>query len=204
MSKSKMAKRTVEDIKNGLNLLATTDVSKYAAAVKNGLPYDYKEDIAVDSLAYIKQLEAREWDLFDLLSSAWFGKRYYFRQDNGTVYSRASCEYLTLDQAIDEFAGKLTNEFKSYPETQIPKWINPDGSILCPYCGTAMRMIPAWEKTMPDMSGNVWTARGKCPACGSITPEMHGRTAKEANAAAYAAAQWGHMPRYGSPTEVNP
>lgn len=122
MSKSKMAKRTVEDIKNGLNLLATTDVSKYAAAVKNGLPYDYKEDIAVDALSYIQQLEARECDLFDLLSSAWFGKRYYFRQDNGTIYSRASGEYLTFDQAIDEFAGKLTNGYKSDPKARVSKW----------------------------------------------------------------------------------
>lgn len=78
---------------------------------------------------------------------------------------------------------------------KVPKWMNDDGSILCPYCGTTMRMIPAWQKSIPDMGGYMWAARGKCPACGSITPEMHGRTAKEANAAAYAAAQWGHMPQ---------
>ena len=71
MSKSKMAKRTVEDIKNGLNLLATTDVSKYAAAVKNGLPYDYKEDIAVDALAYIEQLE-KAVDVFAAKLPVWY------------------------------------------------------------------------------------------------------------------------------------
>lgn len=86
-------------------------------------------------------------------------------------------------------------------EAQVPKWRNDDGSILCPYCGSTMRMIPAWQKTMPDMGGFVWCARGKCPACGSITPEMHGRTAKEANAAAYAAAQWGHVPLHKPPKE---
>lgn len=72
--------------------------------------------LKLDALNYIKQLEAREWDLFDLLSSAWFGKRCYFQQDNGTVYSRVSGEYMTLDQAIDEFAGELTNERESDPK----------------------------------------------------------------------------------------
>ena len=61
-----------------------------------------------DALAYIEQLEEREWDLFDLLSSAWHGKQYYFKQEDGSVYSRESCEYLTFDQAIDEFAQSLT------------------------------------------------------------------------------------------------
>lgn len=107
--------KTSEEIKKGLNH-CSEDGCKGC---------NYKEDcdmadgfsvLAFDALAYIKQLEAREWDLFDLLSSAWFGKRCYFQQDNGTVYSRVSGEYMTLDQAIDEFAGKLTNERESDPE----------------------------------------------------------------------------------------
>ena len=61
-----------------------------------------------DALAYIQQLEQREWELFSLLSSAWYGKGIYFMQDDGTVYNRISCEYLTFDQAIDEFATTLT------------------------------------------------------------------------------------------------
>ena len=89
-------------------------------------------------------------------------------------------------------------------EAQVPKWLNADGSILCPYCGSKIRMISAWQKTMPDMGGLTWCARGKCTVCGSITPEMHGRTAKEANAAAYAAAQWGHAPLTEPPKELTP
>ena len=57
----------------------------------------------------VAQLETRGWELFDLLSSAWYGKGCYFKQDDGTVYSRASCQYLSIDQAIDEFATALTN-----------------------------------------------------------------------------------------------
>ena len=134
-----------------------------------------------DVLAYIQQLEEKV----------------------SKLEKRCDAEQLNATHAITELA-EVKRRMLRNVETitnMFPKWINPDGSILCPYCGTAMRMIPAWEKTMPDMGGNVWTARGKCPACGSITPEMHGRTAKEANAAAYAAAQWGHMPQYGSPKE---
>ncbi|MBO7309518.1 MAG: hypothetical protein J6V38_07810 [Kiritimatiellae bacterium] len=75
------------------------------------LKEEYYVDIhtARDPMAdKIKQLEAREWDLFDLLSSAWFGKRCYFRQDDGNVYSRLTGEYMLFDQAIDELAHELT------------------------------------------------------------------------------------------------
>lgn len=104
----------------------------------------YKEDcdmadgfsvLAYDALAYIQQLEQREWAMFDLLSSAWHGKQYYFKQEDGSVYSRESCEYLTFDQAIDEFAQSLTvvpgnNEFQYETgfikgfEAAYPKWIS--------------------------------------------------------------------------------
>lgn len=65
----------------------------------------------------------REWDLFDLLSSAWHGKAYYFKQEDGSVYSRESCEYLTFDQAIDEFAQSLTVAGDINVPTY-PKWIS--------------------------------------------------------------------------------
>lgn len=54
------------------------------------------------------------WYLFDLLTSAYHGKQYYFLQEDGTVYSRQSCEYISFDQAIDEFAQTLTKT--EYPE----------------------------------------------------------------------------------------
>lgn len=51
----------------------------------------------------------REWDLFELITSVYHGKQYYFRQDDGTVYSRDSGLLLSFDQAIDEFCGRLSN-----------------------------------------------------------------------------------------------
>lgn len=44
-----------------------------------------------------------EWDMFDLISSAYYGKRMYFKEDNDIVYSRYSCKYMTVDEALREF-----------------------------------------------------------------------------------------------------
>lgn len=65
------------------------------------------QSIARDALDYIQRLEIREWELFDLLSSAWYGKACYFKQDDGTVYSRISGQYLSFEQVIDEFTSAL-------------------------------------------------------------------------------------------------
>ena len=101
--------RTPEEIKKSLECSAAQADGKceeYAACVC--CPLFVEEDVSAEDIdAYIQRLEAREWDLFDLLSSAWFGKRCYFRQDDGNVYSRLSGEYMSLDQAIDELAHEL-------------------------------------------------------------------------------------------------
>lgn len=47
-----------DEIKKGLEYLATTDVTLKAKLAKRGLPYAYAEDIASDALTYIQQLEA--------------------------------------------------------------------------------------------------------------------------------------------------
>lgn len=48
-----------------------------------------------------------EWAMFDLITGVWYGKQYYFREDNGIVYSRLSNKYLTVDQAYTEFLGQI-------------------------------------------------------------------------------------------------
>lgn len=53
------------------------------------------------------EMNMREWELFSLLSAVWYGKDAYFRQNNGIVYSRISGEYMTFDQAVDEFVYEL-------------------------------------------------------------------------------------------------
>ena len=54
--------------------------------------------------------ECGEYDVLALLSSAWHGKQYYFAQDNGLVYSRDSGKYMTLDEAITEFANEIGDD----------------------------------------------------------------------------------------------
>lgn len=44
-----------------------------------------------------------EWEMFDLISSAYYGKQMYFKEDNGIVYSRYSHNYMSVDKAIREF-----------------------------------------------------------------------------------------------------
>ena len=115
--------KTPEKIKKGLECqIAKCDgrCDKYVACVC--CPYFPDGADAEDALAYIQQLEEREWELFDLLSSAWFTKGCYFKQEDGMVYSRVSGEYITFDQAIDEFAHELTDETQL--EAATPKWIS--------------------------------------------------------------------------------
>ena len=56
------------------------------------------------------EMNMREWELFSLLSAVWYGKDAYFRQNDGMVYSRLSGEYMTFDQAVDEFVCELSED----------------------------------------------------------------------------------------------
>lgn len=52
-----------------------------------------------------------EWDMFDLITSVYYGKQYYFLQDDGKiVYSRASGKYLSRDEAYQEFLDYISME----------------------------------------------------------------------------------------------
>ena len=99
--------KTPDEIKKGLEC-CTHGTCNSCPYVEDGCTSNREK---IDALEYIQQLETRGWELFDLLSSAWYGKDCYFKQYDGTVYSRASCQYFTFDQAIDEFASTLTNAY---------------------------------------------------------------------------------------------
>lgn len=49
------------------------------------------------------QYQQGEWDMFLLISSAWYGKQMYFREIGGWVYSRVTSKTMQLNEAIDEF-----------------------------------------------------------------------------------------------------
>lgn len=48
-----------------------------------------------------------EWNVFELISSAYYGKQYYFKQDNGQVYSRATGAYQSQEDAIADFIDNI-------------------------------------------------------------------------------------------------
>lgn len=48
------------------------------------------------------------WEMFLLITNAYYGKQYYFRESNEIVYSRASNKYMTVDEAVEEFLDILS------------------------------------------------------------------------------------------------
>ena len=61
-------------------------------------------------LAYGQGYADGRWEMFISITNAYFGKQYYFVQDNGKVYSRQSGEYLTHDEAVNEFLKEIGEE----------------------------------------------------------------------------------------------
>ena len=51
-----------------------------------------------------------EWDMFELITSVWYGKQCYFEEDNGMAYSRKSHKTMTVHDAILEFIREIGNE----------------------------------------------------------------------------------------------
>ncbi len=44
-----------------------------------------------------------EWDMFEQVTSVWYGKQYYFLESHGMVYSRASHKSMPMREAVQEF-----------------------------------------------------------------------------------------------------
>lgn len=47
------------------------------------------------------------YEMFELISGAYFGKQYYFENDNGMIYSRLSHSYMTKDKALKELLDEI-------------------------------------------------------------------------------------------------
>jgi hypothetical protein len=48
--------------------------------------------------------EYTPFDVLNEISAAWYGKQMFFLQDNGSVYDRYRCEYITFDEAVSRMA----------------------------------------------------------------------------------------------------
>lgn len=63
-----------------------------------------------ENINAIDQQKIGEWNMFILLSSAWYGKECYFEQDNytGIIYSRLSGKTMSREDAIKEFIREIS------------------------------------------------------------------------------------------------
>lgn len=62
-----------------------------------------------DEMQATQPVQEDKWDLFEMISSVWYGKQCYFEQNDGTVYSRLTGRYYTFEDAVKEFVGELKN-----------------------------------------------------------------------------------------------
>lgn len=83
---------------------------------------DVKAIEAVPSADVVEIKKEGEWDMFDLISSAYYGKGMYFKQDNDMVYSRHSGEYMTVDEAIREFISLIDEENIAFVPSVTTVW----------------------------------------------------------------------------------
>lgn len=56
------------------------------------------------------QYQQGEWDMFELITSAWYGKQMYFKEANGMVYSRLSRKTMYQSDAVSEFLDMIGGE----------------------------------------------------------------------------------------------
>ena len=68
-----------------------------------------KADKALREIPTIEQRD-EAWEMFSLITSVWYGKQYYFMQDNGLVYSRKSHLTMTKGDALDEFLKEIESD----------------------------------------------------------------------------------------------
>ena len=83
--------------------LAVEDVKKVTDEV-------VKELKKLPSVQNVPDRNVGEWDMFELITSVWYGKQCYFVEENGIVYSRVSCKHMSVDEAIKEFLGRIGDD----------------------------------------------------------------------------------------------
>ena len=48
------------------------------------------------------------FDVLDAISSANYGKQRFFPQENGRIYDRDRCDYISFDEAVNRFSGEMS------------------------------------------------------------------------------------------------
>lgn len=73
---------------------------------------DVKAELEEAPTVDVPDRNVGKWDMFDLITSAYYGKMMYSKQDNGIVYSRYSCKYMSMDEAIMEFLALIGEDIE--------------------------------------------------------------------------------------------
>ena len=60
--------------------------------------------------------ERGRWDMFSDITTAYYWKNWYFLQDDGTVYSRGSGLYMSLEEAYKEFMMDIATDGPGFYE----------------------------------------------------------------------------------------
>ena len=50
-----------------------------------------------------------QWEMFELITSVYFGKQYYFLEKDERVYSRHSHQYMNFQDALSEFCSCISD-----------------------------------------------------------------------------------------------
>lgn len=50
-----------------------------------------------------------QWEMFELITSVYFGKQYYSLQKDERVYSRYSHQYMNFQDALSEFCSCISD-----------------------------------------------------------------------------------------------
>lgn len=96
-------------------------------------------------------IRSREWELFDTITSAFWGKRYYSIQEDGRIYSRYSQKYMHFDEAVAEFCSIIGDD-GVLPDA---RWKGAGmGDYECTNCGAVFSI------------GSVLSKYRFCPNCG--------------------------------------
>lgn len=90
-----------EDMENAFAHGYTDAESKYRKMIADG---------ELVELPTVKEHRDEAWEMFSLITSVWYGKQYYFMQDNGLVYSRKSHLTMTKGDALDEFLKEIGSD----------------------------------------------------------------------------------------------
>lgn len=118
---------------------------------------------ALNALDCVEERKKGEWDMFDLISSAYYGKGMYFKQDNGIIYSRHSGGYMTVDEAIREFISLIDEENIAFVPSVTTAWTDGEAPTY------ALQKRGKWiEHGEPNAQGQYETWYYHCSLCGQV------------------------------------